>query len=98
MGSPDKLTIFWKDYDSHFRSSIKNLRNDSSFCDVSLICKDFQVKVHKVILASSSLTFSRILHRNSHPHPLIYLHNVEIKDILYLLNYMYSGGAGIKRC
>lgn len=91
MGTPENVNIEWSDYESHLCSSVKYLRNDSTFSDVTLVCRDTQVEAHKVILASFSVFFSRVLHDNPHPHPLIYLRNVKMKDMLGILDYMYSG-------
>jgi len=91
METPENVNICWNDYESHLSSSVKDLRNDTSFCDVTLVCENTQVEAHKVILSSFSLFFSRILHENPHPHPLIYLRNVTVKNLMETLDYMYSG-------
>jgi len=91
MGTPENVSIGWNDYESHMCSSIKDLRNDSTFSDVTLVCGKTQVEAHKVILSSFSLFFSRVLHDNPHPHPLIYLSNVKMNNMMWILDYMYSG-------
>jgi len=91
MGTPENLNIGWSDYESHLCLSVKDLRNDSTFSDVTLVCGKTQVKAHKVILSSFSLFFSRVLHDNPHTHPLIYLSNVKMKNLMWILDYMYSG-------
>jgi len=91
MGSPDKIKIDWNDHNAHVVSTVKSLRNDSTFSDVTLVCENSQVEAHRVILASFSFFFSRILHEQPDPHPLIYLSGVKMKDMMKVLDYMYSG-------
>jgi len=90
MGTGD-VNIGWSDYESHLSSSVKDLRNDSTFCDVTLVCGKTQVEAHKVILSSLSLFFSRVLHDNPHPHPLVYLSNVKMKNMMWIMDFVYSG-------
>ena len=55
-------------------SAFGNLREDKEFADVTLACEDGQqVDAHKVILGASSPFFQKILTRNKHPHPLIFM-------------------------
>jgi len=91
MESPDQVNIEWNHHNSHLISTVKSLRNDTTFSDVTLVCENFQVEAHKVILASFSFFFSRILHDHPDPHPLIFLSGVSMKDMMQVLDYMYTG-------
>ena len=63
---------------------------------MTLACEDGQqVAAHKKILAASSPFFENILHRNKHPHPLIYLRGFQSQDILAILDFLYFGEANI---
>merc|ERR1711936_1107159 len=54
-----------------------------------------QVEAHKVILAASSPFFEKILQKNKHPHPLIYLRGFQSQDLLAVLDYLYFGEANV---
>merc|ERR1712208_122620 len=72
------------------------LREDNDFVDVTLVCEDGQqVEAHKVILASSSPFFQKMLGRNKHPHPLIYLRGIKSVDLLAILEFLYRGEANV---
>ena len=61
MGTPENVNFGWNDYESHLCSSVNDLKNYSTFSNVTLVRGKTQVKV---ILAS----FSRVLHDHPHPH------------------------------
>merc|ERR1711934_1255837 len=72
------------------------LRDDKEFSDVTLACEDGQqMEAHKVILAASSPFFEKILSRNKHTHPLIYLKGFQSKDLLAILDFLYFGEANV---
>ena len=74
-----------------------NLREDKYFTDVTLACEDGQqVEAHKVILAASSPFFQRLLERQKHPHPLVYMKGVKIEDLCAVVDFLYFGEARIK--
>merc|ERR1712155_323417 len=50
---------------------------------------------HKVILAASSPFFEKILQKNKHPNPLIYLKGFQSKDFFPILDFIYFGGAKV---
>ena len=70
---------------------MKSLWKNNSFLDVTIACDDDQVDAHKLILSAASPLFEKILMRNPHKHPLLYLRGTKKKDIEALLDYMYSG-------
>ena len=71
------------DFQDNIKSAFGNLREDNDFTDVTLACEDGQqVEAHKVILVASSPFFQKLLGRNKHPHPLIYMRGMKSEDIL----------------
>ena len=70
----EKLCLQWNDFKANTNSAFGRLRDDKGFSDVTLACGDGQqMEAHKVILAASSPFFEKILQKNKHPYPLIYL-------------------------
>ena len=72
------------------------MREDQDFSDVTLACEDGQqVEAHKVILVASSPFFQRLLGRNKHPHPLIYMRGIKSVDIVAIIDFLYCGEAAV---
>ena len=97
MGSSqeEKLCLKWNDFEANISFSFRELSEEKDFSDVTLACEDQQVEAHRVILAASSSFFSRILKRNSHSHPLIYLKGIKFSDLEALLKLIYHGEVNV---
>jgi len=91
MAFKENLNIRWDDFTANLISALHNLRGDENFADLTLVCADQQVEVHKVVLASSSKFFWRVLKNIKHSHPLIYLKGIKFKDLEAVLSFMYLG-------
>ena len=92
----EKLCLQWNDFKENVNSAFGRLRGDKEFTDVTLACEDGQqVEAHKVILAASSPFFEKILQKNKHPHPLIYLRGFQSQDLLAILDFLYFGEANV---
>ena len=48
-----------------------------------------------MILAASSPFFQRLLGRNKHPHPLIYMRGMKSDDLLAIVDFLYRGEANV---
>ena len=92
----EKLCLQWNDFKSNVNTAFANLREDSDFTDVTLICEDGkQINAHKVILATSSPFFQRLLKRNKHAHPLIYMRGIKTEDLRAIVDFLYCGEANV---
>ena len=92
----EKLCLQWNDFQNNVKSAFGNLREDNDFADVTLACEDGQqVEAHKVILAASSPFFQRLLGRNKHPHPLIYMRGMKSVDLSAIVDFLYCGEANV---
>ena len=91
MASSEKLCLNWNDFAANITNTLHDLKEDKEFTDLTLVCADKQVEVHKVVLASSSKFFRRVLKNIKHSHPLIYLSGVKFKDLDAVLSFMYLG-------
>jgi hypothetical protein len=95
---PDKtFCLKWNDFQQNIFSTIRNLRLDLDFLDVTIFCSGTQVKAHKVILSACSTTFKAILKEAPSPHPIIVLWDVEAKDLSAILDFMYNGQVDIRQ-
>ena len=92
----EKLCLQWNDFKENVNSAFGRLRDDKEFTDVTLACEDGQqMEAHKVILAACSPFFEKILQRNKHPHPLIYLRGFQAQDLNAILDFLYFGEANV---
>ena len=88
----------WNDFQDNVNSSFGRVRDDKRFSDVTMAYENGQqMKAHKVILTASSPFFEKILHRNRHSHPLIYLRGFKSEDLVSILDFLYFGKANIYR-
>ena len=96
MQTLEKFCLRWNDFQENVNNAFKDLRKDSDFTDVTLACEDgHQVEAHKVILAASSPFFQKLLRRNSHVHPLIYMRRITAENLLAIVDFLYYGEANI---
>ena len=72
--------------------AIRNLGNSEIFADVTLVSTDNKsIQAHKVVLASFSQKFEKILVSNPHPHPMIYLNQVDFETLIKIKSFIYLG-------
>ena len=92
----EKLCLQWNDFQENIKGAFENMRENNDFADVTLVCEDGQqVEAHKVILAASSPFFQKLLGRNKHPHPLIYMRGMKSEDLLAIVDFLYRGEANV---
>ena len=95
MNSAEKFCLKWDDFLDNVKSSFMELRNETDFTDVTLVCEEQQIEAHKVVLSSTSSFFSKMLKQNKHPHPMIYMRGVKLRDLTSVVDFMYHGEVNI---
>ena len=86
----EKLWIQSNTFQDNIKTIFGKLRDKNDFSDVTLACEDgHQVEAHKVILAASSPFFQKLLEKNKHPHPLIYMRGMKSEDLLAIVDFLY---------
>ena len=94
--SSEKFCLKWNDFQQNIASSYQELRKDSEFSDVTLVCEeDQQIEAHRVILTACSPFFSSILKKSKHPHPMIYMRGIMAKDLVAIMDFIYYGEVNI---
>ena len=94
----EKLCLRWNGFQEDISNKIGRLKDDPDFTDVTLVCDDgTQLEAHKVILAASSPFFQKLLKRNQHTHPLIFMRKVKSEDLLALVDFLYLGEATVSQ-
>ena len=91
--SDDIFCLKWNEFTNNMASTLRSLRGDNDFTDVTLVCEDgLVVEAHKVILAASGPFFLNILKMTKHhPHPLIYLKGVKMRELEVVVDFLYQG-------
>ena len=96
MSTSEKFCLKWNDYQQNIVSSYSNLRTEMNFSDVTLVCEeDVEIEAHKIILSASSPFFSKVLKKNKHPHPMIYMRGLKATDLVAIVDFIYQGEANI---
>ena len=96
MSMSEKFCLKWNDFQENISTAFDTLRKDRDFTDVTLACEDgHQIEAHKVILAASSPFFDKLLKRNKHGHPLIYMRGLKSEDLIAIVDFLYYGEANI---
>ena len=78
------------------QEGVGSFREDIDFAEATLACEDGQqVEAHKVILAASSPFFRKLLVRNTHPHPLVYMRKMNSDDMMAIVDFLYNGETNV---
>ena len=88
----DKFSLKWNDFQSNVAKTFSVLRKEEDFFDVTLVTDDEQhISAHKLVLAASSEFFKTILQRATHSKPMIYLSGFGVKELNFVMDYIYQG-------
>ena len=90
--SRENFSLVWEDFLENTSRSFSDLRGDTDFSDVTLVCQDNQqVAAHRVVLSSCSPLLSSILRGLSHPKPLLFLWGVRAEQLEAVMDFCYRG-------
>ena len=95
--SGESFDLSWKEFNENSSATIRNLYQDQHFSDVILATEDDgELMCHKVVLASSSNLFRRmLLRRRSQSHPVIFLRGVKMMELEALIKFVYLGETSV---
>ena len=94
--SSDKFCLKWNDFEQNVVTSYREMRKESDFFDVTLLCEgDTQIEAHKIILSACSPFFKILLKKNQHSHPMIYMRGLRAKDLEAIVDFIYHGETNI---
>ena len=96
VSQQEKFCLRWNDFESNLGAAFKELRQESQYLDVTLLCEDAdQIEAHRVVLSACSGFFRNALRRTKHQHPLLYLKGVQHADLNHILDFIYYGEVSI---
>ena len=88
----EKYTLNWHTFSDHLKVMFKDLYQEGSHSDVTLVSDDqTQFKAHKIVLSACSPVFKKIIESNPSQHPLIYLRGIQSYEMESILQFMYLG-------
>ena len=94
----DNFCLRLSGFQDNLNDIFGNLRSDKEFNDVTLVCEDgSKLEAHKMILSASSLLFNKLLTREKHAHPMIFMVGVKSGDLVAVLNLIYLGQANVNQ-
>merc|ERR1712147_266853 len=95
QGDQQQFCLRWNDFQTNMVASFKHLRDEKSFCDVTLACDGQSCKAHKMILSACSPYFKALLEENPAKHPIIILKDVPFTHLTAILEFMYAGEVNV---
>lgn len=94
------INLAWENFQTNIPQAFQKVRSSEDFCDVTLVCDDEGlVEAHRVILASGSQFFQKLLSTGRlgpNPHPLLYLRGVSGVQLEAVLDFLYRGEARLR--
>merc|ERR1711970_388262 len=90
-----QFCLRWNDYQTTMVENFKNLRNDKSFSDVTIVCEGQNTKAHKMLLCACSPYFKNLLESNPAKNPIIFLKDVPFQHMTAILEFMYAGEVNV---
>merc|ERR1712215_656108 len=95
MADDQQFCLRWNDFQTNMVASFKHLRDEKSFCDVTIATEGQHTKAHKMILCACSPYFKNLLEQNPAKHPTIILKDVPFMHLTAILEFMYAGEVNV---
>lgn len=85
------LQLVWDEHLPSIGKLFEKLYEDELLVDVTISCRDGNIKAHKIILSASSPYFHNVFNDNPCKHPTLIMRGVKYHDMQKLIEYMYRG-------
>lgn len=92
-----QFCLRWNNHPTNLTDVLLSLLRRQALCDVTLACDGEMLRAHQTILSACSPYFEMLLIKNAHPHPIIYLKDVNYIEMKALLDFMYKGEVNVSQ-
>ncbi|KAK2588026.1 hypothetical protein KPH14_004100 [Odynerus spinipes] len=87
----------WAGHAGYVAERFSGLLARQALVDVTLICEEQKLRVHKLVLASNSMYFEEILQEDLGQEPIILLRDLNFEILKAMVEFMYCGETTISR-
>ncbi|XP_068968284.1 uncharacterized protein [Bombus flavifrons] len=81
----------WADHARYITEKFSGLLARQALVDVTLVCEEQKLRVHKLVLASNSTYFEEILQRDLGQEPVIFFKDLNFEILKAMVEFMYCG-------
>ncbi|CAH0560848.1 unnamed protein product [Brassicogethes aeneus] len=94
----EQYNLKWNSFTKNLIEVIQEKQICEALTDVSIYCEGQIVKAHKIILAASSSIFEDMFKFNIEKHPYIIFNGVTLKNLKYIIEFIYNGEIKVLDC
>ncbi|KAF7995347.1 hypothetical protein HCN44_006454 [Aphidius gifuensis] len=88
----------WSGHAERITEKLRHYVSNQALVDVTLLCQDEKLRVHKLVLAATSEYFEELLEQDLGQEPIILLKDLNFDILKAMVEFMYCGETTIAHC